>query len=60
MRKEMETEIKCTKLDIDDITRQMEVKEKFDIDRTVIVRGMPVIKGENESLPNVNVQIKDI
>ena len=70
---EMETEINCIKSDVADITRKMEAKEKFDLDRSVIVRGMPVIEGEDEALlqrsiermfsrmgPSVNVQIKHI
>ena len=73
IREEMETEINYIKSDVADITRKMEAKEKFDLDRSVIVRGIPVIEGEDEALlqrsierlfsrmgPSVNVQIKHI
>ena len=73
IRAEMETEINCIKTDVANITRKMEAKERFDLDRSVIARGMPVIEGECEALlqmsierifsrmgPSVNVQIKHI
>ena len=73
IRKERETEINCIKSDVADITRKMEAKEKYNLDRSVIVRRMPVVVGEDEALlqksiermfsgmgPSVNVQIKHI
>ena len=56
IREEMENEINCIKSDVADITRKMEAKEKFDLDRSVIVRGMPVIEGEDEALLQKSIE----